>query len=136
MADYQYHFKALHHETAIPAFHRPSTPTTPIIKYRDDYLFLRAAPTCTLPTPPPLPFPPTADTYQTKHPNLEVINFGVVASKAAVSPFAPERGKVRKRFKAAVEEIINIRGLGDVRSGESSFSLGRYDEIGQDRMTD
>ena len=112
----QYHFKSLHHDTAIQAFHRPSTHSNPIIKYRDNYLFLRAAPTHTLPTPPPLPFPPDLPSLTTKHPSMEIINFGVVASKNAVSPFAPERGRVRKRFKAAVEEVLN-GGKGDVRSG-------------------
>jgi len=53
----------------------------------------------------------------TKHPGSEIINFGVVASKNAVSPFAPERGKARKRFKNAVEEVVN-GGKGDVRSGK------------------
>ena len=50
---------------------------------------------------------------------MEVINFGVVASKNAVSPFAPERGKARKRFKNAVEEVVN-GGKGELRSGASS----------------
>lgn len=53
------------------------------------------------------------------------MNFGVVASKNAVSPFAPERGRVRKRFKAAVEEVVNGgAGRGDIgiRSGLSQFS--------------
>lgn len=66
--------------------------------------------------PPPLPFPPDLPSLAMKHPSMEIINFGVVASKNAVSPFAPERGRVRKRFKAAVEEVVN-KGSGDVRSG-------------------
>jgi len=66
--------------------------------------------------PPPLPFPPDLPSLAKKHPSMEFINFGVVASKNAVSPFAPERGRVRKRFKAAVEEVVN-KGSGDVRSG-------------------
>ena len=114
----QYHFKSLHHDTAIQAFHRPSTQSNPIIKYRDNYLFLRAAPTHTLPTPPPLPFPSDLPSLTTKHPSVEIINFGVVASKNAVSPFAPERGRVRKRFKAAVEEVVN-EGSGELRAGIS-----------------
>jgi len=52
------------------------------------------------------------------------VNFGVVASKNAVSPFAPERGRVRKRFKAAVEEVVNGGAVGvdvGIRSGLSQF---------------
>jgi hypothetical protein len=57
----------------------------------------------------------------TKHPGSKIIDFGVVASKNAVSPFAPERGKARKRFKNAVEEVVN-GGKGELRSG-TSFPL-------------
>jgi hypothetical protein len=55
---------------------------------------------------------------KSKHPGMEIINFGVVASKNSVSPFAPERGKARKRFKNAVEEVVN-GGKGELRSGTS-----------------
>jgi len=55
---------------------------------------------------------------------MEIINFGVVASKNAVSPFAPERGKARKRFKNAVEEVVNGgKGGAEIRYVPSSLSL-------------
>lgn len=44
-----------------------------------------------------------------------------MASKNSVSPFAAERGRVRKRFKAAVEEVVND-GTGVVKD----FRRGMY----------
>jgi len=54
-----------------------------------------------------------------------VVSFGVVASKNAVSPFAAERGRVRKRFKAAVEEVVN-NGTGVVKD---DFRRGTYSSL-------
>ena len=60
-----------------------------------------------------------------------MVSFGVVASKNSVSPFAAERGRVRKRFKAAVEEVVN-NGTGvvkDFRRGTYSSLEARGEEL-------
>jgi hypothetical protein len=121
----QIHFKGLHHETAIPAFHRPSTPSTPIIKYRDKYLHLRATPSYLL-SRPSSPFPSGLPTFTTRHPGMGVLHFGVVASKSSVSPFAVERGRVRKRFKSAVEEVINTTRSGETGTLQDGLNLGTF----------
>lgn len=60
-----------------------------------------------------------------------MVSFGVVASKNAVSPFAAERGRVRKRFKAAVEEVVNngTEMVKDFRRGTYSFREVRGEKL-------
>jgi len=52
----------------------------------------------------------------------------VVASKNSVSALAPERGRVRKKFKAAVEGVVN-RSWGvvesrDIKEGKDYLDAG------------
>jgi hypothetical protein len=120
----QIHFIGLHHDTALRAFHRPSTPSTPLVVYRDNLIHLRAAPTRTLPTPPDSPFPPSlvsTSSFRATHPDVPIVQFGVIASKNNVSKLASERGYVRSRFKAAVEGVVH-RSVG-LRVGTTGSDL-------------
>lgn len=122
----QIHFVGLHHETALRAFHRPSSPSTPIIVYRDPLFQLRAIPTRTLPTPPPGPFPPSlqSSSFRAKH-GERAISFGVVASKSNVSKLASERLRARSRVKAAVEAVVyRSVGLRERTSGSDMINTG------------
>jgi hypothetical protein len=83
-------------------------------------------PTSYIPPPPSSPFPTGLEThsYKDRYPSRREVGFGVVASKNSVSDIAPERGRCRKRFKAAVENVVNGPGesaeriRGRLRSGE------------------
>jgi hypothetical protein len=85
-------------------------------------------PSSLLPKPPPSPFPTSLPTFKDKHPSRPVVAFGVVASKNSVSALAPERGRVRKKFKAAVEGVVN-RSWGlvesrDIKEGKDYLDAG------------
>lgn len=112
----QIHFKSLNHDTSIAAFHRPSTPTTPTIMFRDPLIQIRAIKSDTLPLPLSHPFPLSLPTRPTAR-GAKVVQFNVIASKANVSKLATERMRARKRFKAVVDGVVR-RSWG-LRAGQS-----------------
>lgn len=89
---------------------------------------MRAMPTTALPPRSTSPFPPSliGASLQARRPDARVIQFGVIASKGNVSNLAVERGTVRRRFKAALQTVVQrSHGLPRGSSGKDYLSPGQ-----------